>query len=108
MRVLPPGGPPQRVSSGPFPGAEPHVLCKAKPVNLEKVACSHFFDSLNCGSWLPLLHDFGYYALFASNFLMTTRVSSISAMAIGRQIQAMRTKPAIMYDTNDTAAQVMA
>ena len=26
LRVLPPGGPPQRVSSGPFPGAEPHVF----------------------------------------------------------------------------------
>ncbi len=28
MRVLPPGGPPQRVSSGPFPGVEPHVFCE--------------------------------------------------------------------------------
>ena len=28
LRVLPPGGPPQRVSSGPFPGAEPHVFCE--------------------------------------------------------------------------------
>ena len=46
MRVLPPGGPLQRVSSGPFPGAEPHVLCKAKPVKLKKVAFSHFFDTL--------------------------------------------------------------
>ena len=46
MRVLPPGGPPQRVSSGPFPGAEPHVFCKAKPVKLKKVAFSHFFDIL--------------------------------------------------------------
>jgi len=43
---MPPGGPPQRVSSGPFPGAEPHVLCKAKPVKLEKVAKRHFFDTL--------------------------------------------------------------
>ena len=41
-----PGGPPQRVSSGPFPGAEPHVFCKAKPVKLKKVAFSHFFDTL--------------------------------------------------------------
>ena len=41
-----PGSPPQRVSSGPFPGAEPHVFCKAKPVKLKKVAFSHFFDTL--------------------------------------------------------------
>ena len=47
MRVLPPGGPPKRVNSGPFPGAEPHALCKAKPVKLKKVAFSHFFDTLN-------------------------------------------------------------
>ena len=46
MRGLPPGGPPQRVSYGPFPGAEPHVFCKAKPVKLKKVAFSHFFDTL--------------------------------------------------------------
>ena len=46
MRVLPPGGPPQRVSSGPLPGAEPHFFCKAKPVKLKKVAFSHFFDIL--------------------------------------------------------------
>ena len=46
MRVLPPGGPPQRVSSGPLPGAEPHFFCKAKPVKLKKVAFSHFFDFL--------------------------------------------------------------
>ena len=43
LRVLPPGGTPQLVSSSPFPGAEPHVLCMAK---LEKVAFSHFFDNL--------------------------------------------------------------
>ena len=36
----------QRVSSGPLPGVEPHVLCKAKPVKLKKVAFSHFFDIL--------------------------------------------------------------
>ena len=30
LRVLPPGGPPQRVSSGPFPGAEPHVYIIGK------------------------------------------------------------------------------
>ena len=46
MRVLPPGGPPQRVSFGPLPGAEPHFFCKAKPVKLKKVAFSHFFDIL--------------------------------------------------------------
>ena len=46
MRVLPPGGPPQRVSSGPLPGAEPHFFCKAKPVKLKKVAECHFFDTL--------------------------------------------------------------
>ena len=46
MRVLPPGGPPKRVNSGPFPGAEPHALCKAKPVKLNKVAFGHFFDTL--------------------------------------------------------------
>ena len=38
--------PPQRVSSGPLPGAEPHFFCKAKPVKLKKVAFSHFFDIL--------------------------------------------------------------
>ena len=41
-----PGSPPQRVSSGPFPGVEPHVFCKVKPVKLKKVAFSHFFDTL--------------------------------------------------------------
>ena len=46
MRVLPPEGPPQRVSSGPFPGAESHVFCKAKPVKLKKVVFSRFFDTL--------------------------------------------------------------
>ena len=44
LQVLPPGGPPQRVSSGPFPGAEPHIFCKAKPIKLEEVAFSHFFE----------------------------------------------------------------
>ena len=46
MRGLPSGGPPQRVNSGPFPGAEPHIFFKAKPVKLKKVAFSHFFDIL--------------------------------------------------------------
>ena len=39
-----PGSTPQRVSSGPFPGAEPHIFCKAKPIKLEEVAFSHFFE----------------------------------------------------------------
>ena len=38
--------PPERVSSGPSPGAEPHFFCKAKPVKLKKVAFSHFLDIL--------------------------------------------------------------
>ena len=56
LRVLLPGGMPQRVSSGQFPGAEPRVfLREAKPVKLKKVEFSHFFDALNpmlrIGAW---------------------------------------------------------
>ncbi len=42
LRVLPPGGPPQRVSSGPLPGAEPHVFCKAKPEKTRKSGLATF------------------------------------------------------------------
>ena len=46
LRVLPPGGTPQRVSSAPFPGAELHALRERQnPKKLEKVAFSHFFDT---------------------------------------------------------------
>jgi hypothetical protein len=46
LRVLSPGGPPQRVSSGPFPGVEPHVFCERQnPKKLEEVAKSHFFEN---------------------------------------------------------------
>ena len=39
LRVLPPGGPPQRVSSAPSPGAEPHVFCERQnPKTLGEVA----------------------------------------------------------------------
>ena len=64
MRVLPPGGPPQRVSSGPFPGAEPHIFCKAKPVKLKKVAVSHFFDTLF--AYAPLVQHYALGAVKAA------------------------------------------
>ena len=47
LRVLLPGGTPQRVSSGQFPGGGTACfLREAKPVKLKKVAFSHFFDTL--------------------------------------------------------------
>ena len=68
MRVLPPGGPPRRVSSGPFPGAELHFFCKAKPVKLKKVAFSHFFDTLGSplipGGLMSLFSVFRLYILY--------------------------------------------
>ena len=50
FRVLPPGGPPQRVSSGPFPGAEPHVFCKAKSVKTRKSGVQPLFRKSKAGT----------------------------------------------------------
>ena len=75
MRVLPPGGPPQRVSSGPFPGAEPHIFCKAKPVKLKKVAFSHFFDTLQGGKRHPV-----FYTFFQVSGVKTIIIGNISSL----------------------------
>ena len=49
-----------------------------------------------------------YSASFPYIFLSTTRVPSISKNATGSAIAIVLTNPAIMYETNDTAATVNA
>ena len=92
MRVLPPGGPPQRISSGPLPGAEPHVFCKAKPVKLKKVAFSHFFDTLSTlkiQSAVIFMHldelDYGHLGSVATTgtHLEDAGVAAVASLVLG-------------------------
>lgn len=48
------------------------------------------------------------YAFFFVTILITNSVATISAIAIGSTINAFVTNPAIMYETNETAATVNA
>lgn len=74
--------------------------------------CSYFsskYQQPNAAIYIFTIRAlFNYSASFPYIFLSTSRVPSISKNATGSAIAIVLTNPATMYETNDTAATVIA